>query len=107
MNLPLKWHGGKYYLASRIVSLMPCHLHYVEPFLGGGAVLLARDPEDPALWLSPHNHTSNRFRHLEYTRLSMQSIGQWETCRINEDRDCDMSCYLEEKGWVDEARRSA
>ena len=52
MQLPLKWHGGKYYLASKIVSLMPRHLHYVEPFFGGGAVLLARDPDEPDLWLS-------------------------------------------------------
>jgi DNA adenine methylase len=42
---PLKWHGGKTYLASQIVSLMPAHLHYVEPYFGGGAVLLARDPD--------------------------------------------------------------
>jgi DNA adenine methylase len=42
---PLKWHGGKHYLARRIVSLMPRHLSYVEPFAGGLAVLLAKDPE--------------------------------------------------------------
>lgn len=42
---PLKWHGGKGYLASRIISLFPQHLHYCEPFAGGLAVLLARDPE--------------------------------------------------------------
>lgn len=42
---PLKWHGGKHYLAPRIVALMPPHVHYVEPFFGGGAVLLAKDPE--------------------------------------------------------------
>jgi DNA adenine methylase len=41
---PLKWHGGKTYLASRIVALMPRHVHYVEPFAGGLAVLLAKDP---------------------------------------------------------------
>jgi DNA adenine methylase len=59
VNGPLKWHGGKFYLASRIVALMPprCknpnkpamddpgYLHYVEPYFGGGAVLLANDPE--------------------------------------------------------------
>lgn len=43
--LPLKWHGGKHYLASRIIDLMPPHLHYVEPYAGGLAVLLAKDPE--------------------------------------------------------------
>ena len=42
---PLKWHGGKHYLARRIVALMPPHVHYVEPFAGGLAVLLAKDPE--------------------------------------------------------------
>jgi DNA adenine methylase len=42
---PLKWHGGKQYLARRIVDLMPPHLHYCEPFFGGGAVLLEKGPE--------------------------------------------------------------
>src|SRR5262245_48010301 len=56
---PIKRHGGKSYLAKRIVDLMPPRaqnpnapadddpswLHYVEPFFGGGAVLLALDPE--------------------------------------------------------------
>jgi DNA adenine methylase len=59
MAAPLKWHGGKAYLALKIVDLMPprCKnpnqpadddpgwLHYVEPYFGGGAVLLANDPE--------------------------------------------------------------
>ena len=59
MDGPLKWHGGKHDLAKWIVGLMPprCQnpnkpdpadpgwLHYVEPFFGGGAVLLANDPE--------------------------------------------------------------
>jgi len=42
---PLKWHGGKYFLAERIISIMPSHRHYVEPFFGGGAVLLRKGPE--------------------------------------------------------------
>jgi hypothetical protein len=48
MNGPLKYHGGKHYLAPQIVALMPPHLHYVEPYFGGGAVLFAK----------PHDGTS-------------------------------------------------
>jgi DNA adenine methylase len=38
MNQPLKWHGGKHYLAQQIVALMPPHTHYVEPYCGGEGV---------------------------------------------------------------------
>lgn len=59
LRQPIKRHGGKSYLAGRIIDLMPprCKnpnapaaddpgwVHYVEPYFGGGAVLLANDPE--------------------------------------------------------------
>jgi DNA adenine methylase len=50
-TLPLKTHGGKSYLADRILELMPPHRHYVEVFGGGLALLLARDRDDPKFWL--------------------------------------------------------
>jgi DNA adenine methylase len=45
LSAPLKWHGGKTYLAPWIIAHMPPHLHYVEPFAGGLAVLLAKEYE--------------------------------------------------------------
>jgi DNA adenine methylase len=52
VNSPLKLHGGKFYLARKIVPLlMPRHRHYVEPFGGTLAVLLYRDPDDPRFWI--------------------------------------------------------
>lgn len=44
-SLPLKWHGGKQYLASKIIQLIPQHTHYVEPYFGGGAVLFNKPQE--------------------------------------------------------------
>jgi DNA adenine methylase len=51
MNQPIRWHGGKHYLAKRIIELMPprdgarpWHL-YREPFAGGLSVLLQLNPE--------------------------------------------------------------
>jgi DNA adenine methylase len=45
LRQPLKWHGGKHYLAKTILDLMPDHVHYVEPFFGGGSVLLQKPCE--------------------------------------------------------------
>lgn len=38
------YYGGKARLAQRIVSLMPPHRVYLEPFFGSGAVLFAKRP---------------------------------------------------------------
>lgn len=42
LTQPLKCHGGKHYLAHKIVAMMPKHTHYVEPYAGGLSVLLAK-----------------------------------------------------------------
>jgi len=42
----LKWHGGKYYLARRIISQLPQGSNFCEPFAGGANVLLNLVPGD-------------------------------------------------------------
>lgn len=42
MKPPLVYFGGKTKLASRIVAVLPPHRHYVEPYAGSLAVLLAK-----------------------------------------------------------------
>ena len=41
---PFAYYGGKTTLAPKIASLLPAHEHYVEPFAGSLAVLLAKKP---------------------------------------------------------------
>ena len=42
MKTPLTYYGGKQQLASKIVSLIPEHRIYCEPFIGGAAVFFAK-----------------------------------------------------------------
>lgn len=44
MKPPFTYFGGKLFLAERIAALLPLHQHYVEPFAGSLAVLLAKPP---------------------------------------------------------------
>jgi DNA adenine methylase len=47
---PLKWFGGKHYLATKLDELAHEHIpnypdvHYVEPYFGGGSFLLQKTP---------------------------------------------------------------
>ncbi len=44
MKPPFTYFGGKTRLAAQIAALLPSHEHYVEPFAGSLAVLLAKPP---------------------------------------------------------------
>jgi DNA adenine methylase len=44
MKPPFSYYGGKTNLADLIVSLLPEHQHYIEPFAGSLAVLFAKPP---------------------------------------------------------------
>lgn len=44
MNTLLNYPGAKWGMAAQIVSLMPTHRSYLEPFFGSGAVLFNKPP---------------------------------------------------------------
>ncbi|GAA4277006.1 DNA adenine methylase [Aquimarina mytili] len=43
---PITYYGGKQTLTKRILTLMPKHNLYCEPFVGGGAVFFAKEPSN-------------------------------------------------------------
>jgi len=61
---PLKWHGGKRYLAKRIIELMPPHVHYVEPYFGSGAVFFTKKPSPHEVINDTNSALINFFRVL-------------------------------------------
>jgi DNA adenine methylase len=56
---PLPYFGGKITVGPAIAALLPTHSHYVEPYAGSLAVLLAKEP-------SPHE-TVNDIDHMLMT----------------------------------------
>lgn len=48
LKQPIKWHGGKSYLARWVIEHFPpreSYTHYLEPFAGGLSVLFEHNPE--------------------------------------------------------------
>lgn len=44
LRTPISYYGGKQKLAKTVVSFIPEHRLYCEPFIGGAAVFFAKDP---------------------------------------------------------------
>ncbi|MDB5174348.1 MAG: class adenine-specific methyltransferase [Phycisphaerales bacterium] len=61
---PVKWHGGKRYLASRIIGFFPEHRVYLEPFGGGASVLLNKQPVDVETYNDLDHRISRLFKVL-------------------------------------------
>ncbi len=61
---PIKWHGGKHYLARRIIEHFPVHDTYVEPFAGMASVMLNKPPSPVEVLNDLDENVYNFFRVL-------------------------------------------
>src|SRR5262249_5313999 len=62
---PVKWHGGKHYLAGRIISHFSSHRVYLEPFGGAASVLLNKEPVDVEAYNDLDLRITRLFRALQ------------------------------------------
>jgi DNA adenine methylase len=74
---PVPYFGGKIRIASRLIELMPPHQHYVEPFCGSLAVLMAKPPV-------PHETVND---------LDQELINFWRILRDRSD-ELERACAL-------------
>jgi DNA adenine methylase len=56
--------GGKKFLARRIVSYIPEHKKYVEPFVGGGAVFFAKKPSESEVLNDKDPDIAHAYRYI-------------------------------------------
>jgi DNA adenine methylase len=64
LNSPLWWQGGKGRIAKYIIALFDDHVTYVEPFGGGAAVLLNKEPSKVEVYNDINGDVVNFFQVL-------------------------------------------
>ena len=76
-SLPLKWHGGKFYLADKIIKMFPSHIHYVEPYFGGGAVLFRKPHSNVSEVTNDINNELMNFWRVLQSPSWFEGFRQW------------------------------
>jgi DNA adenine methylase len=96
---PIKWHGGKHYLAKRIIEHFPLHHTYVEPFGGAASVLLNKQPSPVEVYNDLDGRLTRFFRLLRhpnqelikrltltpYSEQEFESASQWGARAARQD----------------------
>ncbi|MEL3907899.1 MAG: DNA adenine methylase [Treponemataceae bacterium] len=73
MRTPLTYYGGKQQLASKIVSLIPEHRIYCEPFVGGAAVFFAKPKSESEIINDINSEIVNFYEVLQRDFYALQS----------------------------------
>ncbi|MCF7944850.1 MAG: DNA adenine methylase [Spirochaetia bacterium] len=72
MKTPLSYYGGKQQLVSKILSIIPSHRLYCEPFLGGGAVFFAKPQSDSEVINDTNRELINFYEIIQNDFVSLE-----------------------------------
>lgn len=112
----LRYHGGKFRLAPWILTFFPRHTVYVEPFGGGGSVLLAKVPAPTEVYndldsrvvglfrvLRDHVKAEELARRLELTPFAREEYENW--CYAEPVDDIDAAHQLVARGFMGQSSK--
>ncbi len=99
----LRYHGGKFRAARRLVALMPPHRTYVEPYMGAASVLLAKPPAYSEVINDLDGEVVNLFRVLRDPLLALRLKAALELTPFA--RAEFEASHLPARGRVERARR--
>jgi DNA adenine methylase len=102
---PLRYHGGKWKLAPWIISHFPPHRVYVEPFGGGGAVLMRKPRSYAEVYNDRWETVVNVFRVLRNAEKAEQLRTAIELTAYARD-EFTQAYHLESDSDVERARKT-
>jgi len=105
INPALRYHGGKYRIAPRLLPLLPPHRCYVEPYGGSAGMLLQKPRSAMEVYNDLDDEIVNFFRVLRERNSAKQLIEQLNLTPYA--RAEFQSAYLPTEDPVERARRTA
>lgn len=72
LKTPISYYGGKQKLATKIISIIPEHTLYCEPFLGGAAVFFAKQKSEIEVLNDTNRELINFYRVVKDDFISLE-----------------------------------
>ncbi|WP_428412027.1 DNA adenine methylase [Pararhizobium sp.] len=103
---PLRYFGGKWRLAPWIISNMPVHRKYVEPFGGGAAVLMQKPRVYAEVYNDIDNEVVNVFRVMRNEKAARRLTSLLELTPFAESEYATVSVDHPDASPAERARRT-
>lgn len=104
LRTPISYYGGKQKLAKTVLSLIPSHKLYCEPFLGGAAIFFAKEPSPIEVINDTNKELMNFYTVCRNKFHELASLVR-TTLHSREDHDSAWVIYNKPK-LFDEVRRA-